>query len=96
MWYHIKEASATMQETQVWSLGQEDSIYNESYVIKYYSAKKKKETLPFATTLMDFKGIMLNEINQSTDDFTYMWTLKNITNEQTKENKPHREQIGSC
>lgn len=45
---------------------------------------------------MDFKGIMLHEINQSTADFTYMWTLKNITNEQTKENKPHRKQIGSC
>jgi len=30
--------SAAMQETQVWSLGQEDSIYDGSYVIKYYSA----------------------------------------------------------
>ena len=45
---------------------------------------------------MDLKGIMLHEINQNTDDFTYMWALKNITNEQTEENKLHREQIGSC
>ena len=32
--------------------------------MEYYSAIKKKEILPFATTWMELKGIMLNEISQ--------------------------------
>ena len=36
--------------------------------MKYYSASKKKELLPFATTLLDFEGIMLSEINQTEKD----------------------------
>ena len=32
--------------------------------MEYYSAIKKKEILLFATTWMDLKGIMLNEISQ--------------------------------
>ena len=32
--------------------------------LEYYSANKKKETLPFATTRMNFKDIMLSEISQ--------------------------------
>ena len=37
---------------------------------------------------MDLKGIMLSEISQrktNTDDFIYMWNLKNKTNVQTKQ-----------
>ena len=30
----------------------------------YYSAIKKNETLPFATTWMELEGIMLSEISQ--------------------------------
>ena len=32
--------------------------------MKYYSAMKKNEILPFATTWMELKGIMLSEISQ--------------------------------
>ena len=32
--------------------------------MEYYSAIKKEEILPFETTWMDFKGIMLSEICQ--------------------------------
>ena len=57
---------------------------------------KKDEILPFATTWMDFEGIMLNEISQTEKykipyDFTHMWNIKKNkqteTNEQTKPNK---------
>ena len=33
-------------------------------MIEYYSATRKKEVLPFATTWMDLKSIMLSEISQ--------------------------------
>ena len=48
--------------------------------MEYYTAIKKDEILPFATTWMDLKGIMLSEINQRERqilyDVTYMWNLK--------------------
>ena len=34
------------------------------YTMKYYSAIKKNEILPFAATWMDLEGIMLSEISQ--------------------------------
>ena len=34
------------------------------YTMKYYSAIKKNEILPFATTQMELEGIMLSEISQ--------------------------------
>ena len=51
--------------------------------MEYYSAIKKG--MPFAATWMDFKGIVLCEINQTEkdkycNDITYMWNLKNTTN----------------
>ena len=54
------------------------------YIDKYYSAIKKSEILPFATTWMDLEGIMLSEIHQAEKDkipydFTYMWKIKNTT-----------------
>ena len=54
--------------------------------MEYYSAIKKNEILPFATTWMDLESIMLSEIDRERHilyDFTYMWNLKNKTNEQT-------------
>ena len=42
----------------------------------YYSAIKKNEILPFATTWIDLQGIMLNEISQSEKDKYNMITLK--------------------
>ena len=34
------------------------------YTMEYYSAIKKKEILPSATTWMELEGIMLSEISQ--------------------------------
>ena len=34
------------------------------YTMEYYSAVKKNEILPFATTWMEIEGIMLSEIRQ--------------------------------
>ena len=34
------------------------------YTMEYYSAIKKKQILPFATTWMELEGIMLSEISQ--------------------------------
>lgn len=45
-----------------------------------YSAMSKKEILPFTTTRMDLKGIMLSKICQTErrilHGITYMWYLK--------------------
>ena len=38
------------------------------YIMKYYSAIKKKEILPYATTWMDLEGIMLSEISRTDKD----------------------------
>ena len=35
------------------------------YIIKYDSAMRKDEILPFMTTQMDFENIMLSEISQT-------------------------------
>ena len=34
------------------------------YTMEYYLALKKNETLPFAATWTDWKGIMLSEVRQ--------------------------------
>ena len=38
------------------------------YTMEYYSAIKKNETLPFATTWMELEDLMLSEISQSEKD----------------------------
>ena len=40
-------------------------IYTHTYVMKCYSALKKKTILPFVTTWINLVGIMLGEINQT-------------------------------
>ena len=45
------------------------------YAMEYYSAIKKNEILPFATTWMDLEDIMLSEINQTEKDKHYMLSL---------------------
>jgi len=37
-------------------------------MVKYYSAIKKNEILPFAATWMDVEGLMLSEISQKEKD----------------------------
>ena len=56
--------------------------------MEYYAAIKKKQILSLATTWMELEGIMLSETSQTEKnkysyDFTYMWNLKDKTNEQT-------------
>ena len=43
------------------------------WIMEYYSAIKKNEILPFATTCMELEGIMLNKISQSEKDRCHMW-----------------------
>ena len=46
----------------------EDVVY--TYTVEHYSAIKKNEILPYATTWFDLEGIKLSEISQ-TDKDTY-------------------------
>ena len=65
------------------------------HTLEHFSVIKKKETLSFATTQMDLKGIVLSEIRERwvPYDFFFMWNLK-----QTKTNQTHgyKEEIGGC
>ena len=53
--------------------------------MEYYSAIKKNEILPFATTWMELECIMLSKISQSKERqiyyFTHMCNLRNKTDE---------------
>ena len=52
------------------------------YVMEYYSAIKKNESLSFATKWMELESIILSEIGQrktNTIGFTHMWNLRNKT-----------------
>ena len=48
-----------------------------------YSAIKKNEILPFATTRMELEGIMISEIRerQKSYEFTHMRTLRDKTDD---------------
>ena len=39
--------------------------HTHRYITEYYSAIKKKEILPFATTWTDLEGIILSEASQT-------------------------------
>ena len=45
------------------------------HLLECYSAMKKDEILPFATTWMDLGGIMLSEISQMVKDKYHMISL---------------------
>ena len=56
------------------------------YAMEYYSAIKNKERMPFASTWIDLEIIILSKISQTREiqiscDITYVWNLKNDTNE---------------
>ena len=55
------------------------------YTMEYYSAIKKNEIMPFAATRMDLEMIILREVSQTKKDkyymISFMWNLKNNTNE---------------
>ena len=46
-----------------------------AYTMEYYSAMKKKEVSPFATTRMNFKDITLSEISQKEKDRCALFQL---------------------
>ena len=50
-------------------------IYMHTHTMEYYSAIKKNEIIPFATTWMKLEGIMLSEISQSEKDKNHMTSL---------------------
>ena len=45
------------------------------YTVEYYSAIRKKQILPFATTWMELEDIMLSEISQAEKDKCQMISL---------------------
>ena len=45
------------------------------YAMEYYSAIRKDEMLPFVTTWMDLKNVMLSEISQSEKAKNHMISL---------------------
>ena len=74
--------------------------------MEYYSAIKRNEIMPFATTWMDLEVIKLSEVSQTekekyNNNIPYMWNLKrNDTNEliYKRENRHAdlREQTYGC
>ena len=62
------------------------------YTMKYYSAVKKNEIMPFAATWMQLEIIILSEVSQTEKsqipcNFMYMWNLKSKTKEQIKQSR---------
>ena len=70
--------------------------------MEYYSAIKKNEIMPFATTWMDLEIIILSKVSQKKKDKFYMISLicgiKNMTqmNLSTKQTHRHSEQTCGC
>ena len=62
--------------------------------MEYYSAIKKNEIMPFAATWIDLEMITLSEVSQTEKDkyydITYMWNLKNNTNQLIYKTNTHR------
>ena len=72
-------------------MDKEDVVY--TYTMEYYSAVKKNEILPFATTWMELEGIMLNEIGQSEKDKYHMTSLVRNLRYKTDEHKGREAKI---
>ena len=64
-------------------MDKEEVVCMHICIMEYYSAIKKNEILPFATTWMEMEGIMLSAISQSerqtSYDFIHMRTLRHRT-----------------
>ena len=65
VWKQPKCPSVDEWTKQLWDI----------YIMEYYSAIKKKKTLPFATVWVDLENIMLSEISQSEKDTYPMISL---------------------
>ena len=60
-------------------------VYIYIYIMKYYSAIKKNETLSFTTTMNGLGGYYAKRNKSGRErqipyDVPYMWNLKNTTN----------------
>ena len=67
-------------------MDKEDVVYLYMCVcvcVYVYISHKKNEIMPFAATWMDLENIILSEVKtrQRLYDITYIWDLKNNTNE---------------
>ena len=49
---------------KMWCVYTHTHTHTRTHAMEYYSAIKKNEILPFATTWMELEGIMLREISQ--------------------------------
>ena len=49
--------------------------HTHTHTMKYYSAIKKNEMMPFATTWMDLKIIILSEVSQKEKDIYHTMPL---------------------
>ena len=63
------------------------------HAVEYYSAIKKNEILPFATTWMEVEGIMLSEISQSEKDKNHTSSLMRMLRDKTDEHKGRETKI---
>ena len=59
-------------------MDKEDTICVYTHTMEYYSAIKRM-TMPLAATWMDLEIIILSEISQRQIYISYMWDLKNNT-----------------
>ena len=61
--------------------------------MRYYSAIKNNEILPFATTRMDLENGLLSEISQAEEDkyFTYMKTQDSTYMRNLKQKNPRNK-----
>ena len=70
---------------------------NIVYTVEYFSAIKKDEILPCATTWINFEGIMLGELNQGKQtlyDFTHVESKKqNKWQHITKQTHIYRDRL---
>ena len=58
------------------------------YTMEYYSAIKKSEVLPFATTLMDVETVIQSEVSQKEKNKCHMLThIYGISKKNRKEKK---------
>ena len=64
--------------------------------MEYYSAIKKNEILPFATTWMELESIMPSKVSHRKTNtmISLMWNLK-TTNQKQKWTHKYRKQTGS-
>ena len=80
---HLTGHRALFTTTKIWKQPKSPSVdariktihnvihthtHTHTHTVGYYSAIKKNEFFPFATTWMDWEGIMLSEVSQTKKD----------------------------